>query len=82
MTLRILATGGTFDKRYDPLQGELGFGASHLPNIIARTRMTTGVELELLALKDSLDMQDADRSGVLAACQKSGERSPRAQSKQ
>jgi L-asparaginase len=45
MTLRILATGGTFDKHYDPLVGALGFGDSHLPAAIARARMTRPVAL-------------------------------------
>jgi len=69
MTLRIIATGGTFDKHYNELNGVLGFSDSHLPDVIARSRMTIPVELETLALLDSLDMQDADRQRVLAACQ-------------
>jgi L-asparaginase len=68
MTLRILATGGTFDKHYDELSGKLGFVDSHLPAVLARTRMTIAVELEQLPLLDSLDMHDADRQRVLASC--------------
>jgi L-asparaginase len=68
MTLRIVATGGTFDKHYDELTGTLGFSDSHLPAAIARTRMTGAVALEQLPLLDSLDMQDADRARVLASC--------------
>ena len=68
MTLRIIATGGTFDKHYDELSGKLGFAQSHLPAVIARSRMTIPVVLEELPLLDSLDMQDADRARVLAAC--------------
>jgi L-asparaginase len=74
MSLRILATGGTFDKHYDEIAGKLGFGDSHLPAVIARSRMTVKVALELLPLKDSLEMQDADRQRVLAACRASAER--------
>jgi len=69
MSLRIVATGGTFDKHYNELNGVLGFGASHLPAVIQRTRMTVPVALDVLPLLDSLDMQDADRQRVLAACQ-------------
>jgi L-asparaginase len=69
MTLRILATGGTFDKHYDELKGALGFADSHLPAVIARSRMTVPVALETLPLLDSLDMMDADRQRVLASCQ-------------
>jgi L-asparaginase len=69
MTLRIIATGGTFDKHYNELNGVLGFADSHLPEVIARSRMTVPVELEVVSLLDSLDMADADRQRVLAACQ-------------
>ena len=69
MTLRILATGGTFDKHYDELTGKLGFGDSHLPAAIARARITLAVTLQQLPLQDSLDMQDGDRERVLDACQ-------------
>lgn len=69
MSLRIIATGGTFDKHYNELDGTLGFADSHLPQAIARSRMTLAVALEQLPLLDSLDMQDADRARVLAACQ-------------
>ena len=73
MSLRILATGGTFDKHYDELTGTLGFAESHLPAVLARTRMTIAVALEVLPLLDSLDMHDADRARVLAACQRADE---------
>ena len=74
MTLRLIATGGTFDKHYDELTGILGFSESHLPQVIARTRMTIPVALETLPLLDSLDMQDADRARVLASCQAASEK--------
>ncbi|HEV7816355.1 MAG TPA: asparaginase domain-containing protein [Janthinobacterium sp.] len=74
MTLRILATGGTFDKHYDELNGTLAFADSHLPAAIARSRITAAVTLEQLPLLDSLDMQDADRARVLASCQAAAEK--------
>ncbi|MFC4930719.1 asparaginase domain-containing protein [Massilia sp. GCM10023247] len=74
MTLRLIATGGTFDKHYNELTGVLGFAESHLPAVLQRARMTIPVELELLPLLDSLDMQDADRQRVLEACQAAGEK--------
>jgi L-asparaginase len=69
MTLRLIATGGTFDKHYNELNGTLGFTESHLPEVIQRSRMTIPVALDVLPLLDSLDMQDADRQRILAACQ-------------
>lgn len=73
MTLRIIATGGTFDKHYNELNGILGFSDSHLPEVIARSRMTIPVALQIVSMLDSLEMQDADRQAVLAACQAAGE---------
>jgi L-asparaginase len=73
MTLRILATGGTFDKHYDEIAGKLTFAQSHLPDVIARARLTLPTELEIVAMLDSLEMQDSDRSNVLAACQRATE---------
>ena len=73
MTLRILATGGTFDKHYDEIAGKLDFATTHLGDVIARSRMTLPTELEVVAMLDSLDMQDADRSNVLSACQRATE---------
>ena len=74
MSLRIIATGGTFDKHYDALTGKLGFAESHLPAVLARTRMTIPFELEILPLLDSLDMQDADRERVLTSCRAAAEK--------
>ncbi|EJL88546.1 L-asparaginase/GlutRNAGln amidotransferase subunit D [Herbaspirillum sp. CF444] len=73
MTLRIIATGGTFDKHYDEIAGQLGFTTSHLPEVIARARLTVPATLEELPLLDSLDMQDIDRRRVLASCDRSEE---------
>jgi L-asparaginase len=68
MALRILATGGTFDKHYDEIAGKLSFGASYLPAVIERTRMTIPVMLGQLPLLDSLDMRDEDRQRILDSC--------------
>ena len=73
MTLRILATGGTFDKHYDEIAGKLDFADTHLNQVIAQSRITLPVQLEAVAMLDSLDMQDADRSNVLYACQRATE---------
>ena len=68
MPLRIIATGGTFDKRYDPLAGTLGFGATHLHELVARARIASAVEIEAPMMIDSLDMTDAHRQAILEAC--------------
>ena len=68
MTTRILATGGTFDKHYDELSGQLVFGAGHLPEALRCARIATPPILQQLPFLDSLDMQDADRRRILDAC--------------
>ncbi|MCX7220604.1 MAG: asparaginase domain-containing protein [Burkholderiales bacterium] len=73
MTLRIIATGGTFDKHYDEIAGRLGFGASHLPEVLKRARLTMPVALEADHLMDSLDMTDGDRQRILQSCQQASE---------
>ena len=66
--LRIIVTGGTFDKHYDAIKGELTFKDSHLPAILQQARVTIPVAIEINQLIDSLHMTDEHRSGVLAAC--------------
>lgn len=68
MTLRIIVTGGTFDKRYDELRGELTFTESQLPELLRQARVTIPVAVEVNQLTDSLAMTDADRARVLDAC--------------
>jgi L-asparaginase len=65
---RIIVTGGTFDKQYDAIAGELTFKDSHLPAILAQARITRPVALEINQLIDSLHMTDQHRERVLAAC--------------
>ncbi len=68
MHLRILATGGTFDKRYDPIAGTLGFGDTHLHEMLAQARVAGPVRVEVVTMLDSLEMTDAHRQQVLSAC--------------
>lgn len=71
--IRVIVTGGTFDKAYDEIKGELTFKESHLPEILKLTRVTVPVEIELNQLIDSLQMQDANRHSVLTACELASE---------
>ena len=73
MTLRIIATGGTFDKCYDPISGHLTFVDSVLPDALARARLTEPFVFEPLMAIDSLDMNDAHRAQILSACESSVE---------
>jgi L-asparaginase len=68
MSIRIIVTGGTFDKRYDEVRGELTFAESHLPEILRQARIAVPVTLEINQLVDSLAMTEADRARVVDAC--------------
>lgn len=73
MNLRIIATGGTFDKHYDPLTGNLIFRDSVLPKALDRARLTSPVSFEPLLALDSLEMQDNHRQLIREACERSAE---------
>jgi len=66
--VRIIVTGGTFDKHYDEIKGELTFTETHVPEVLRRARVSIPVEVELNQLIDSLFMQDENRHSVLESC--------------
>lgn len=68
MKIRLIITGGTFDKDYDALKGELTFKQTHLPGILEQIRCTVPVALEINQLIDSLEMSAEDRQKILASC--------------
>ena len=63
-TIRIFVTGGTFDKEYDEIRGELSFADTHLPELLRQGRCALDVEIRTLMMIDSLQMSDADRALV------------------
>jgi L-asparaginase len=71
MNMRVIATGGTFDKTYDPLNGTLIFSESCVPELLAQARLANDICFEALFALDSLDMQDSHRQKVLDACRAS-----------
>jgi L-asparaginase len=73
MAIRVLITGGTFDKEYDELTGRLYFRDTHLPEMLERGRSGVEVEIEQLLMIDSLDMTDDDRQRILACCRSAPE---------
>lgn len=66
--LRILVTGGTFDKEYNELTGSLYFKRTHVPEMLALGRCALRVSVESLMMVDSLRMSPAQRLAVLRAC--------------
>ena len=68
MAIRILITGGTFDKEYNELTGELFFKDTHLPEMLKLGRCRAKVDIRTLMMIDSLDMTDEDRRIIADHC--------------
>ncbi|RMH22838.1 MAG: asparaginase [Gemmatimonadetes bacterium] len=68
MAIRILVTGGTFDKEYDELRGVLSFRETHVPDMLRLGRCRVDVTVETLMMIDSLDMSDEQRQAIAERC--------------
>ncbi|HTO15134.1 MAG TPA: asparaginase domain-containing protein [Edaphocola sp.] len=73
MAIRILVTGGTFDKEYDMLNGTLDFDETHVPEMLSLGRCTLDTEVRTLMMVDSLEMTDTDRNVIALNCKKAEE---------
>jgi len=70
MAIRLLVTGGTFDKEYNELNGTLFFKDTHLPEMLKLGRCKLEVDTQTLMLVDSLDMTEQDRHLIVDHCSK------------
>jgi L-asparaginase len=68
LTLRILITGGTFDKTYDEIRGVLAFRDTHLPQMLRLGRSRVEVAIQPLMMMDSLDITDTERALIVRSC--------------
>lgn len=66
-----LVTGGTFDKEYNLINGELYFKDTHLPEMFERGRSTLDITVRTLMMIDSLEMTEQDRENIARNCEKS-----------
>jgi L-asparaginase len=73
MGIRILATGGTFDKEYNELTGSLFFKDTHISELLGLGRCKLDYSIRTLMMIDSLDMSDADRQLILEQCRQTQE---------
>ena len=73
MPIRILVTGGTFDKEYDELTGSLFFKDTHIAEMLRLGRSRVEVTIRTVMMIDSLEMTDADRQLVVQNCCQSPE---------
>jgi len=72
--IRILVTGGTFDKEYDELTGRLFFRDTHLQEMLDRGRSRLELSIETVMMIDSLEMDETGRAHVVARCREAAER--------
>ena len=68
MIIKVFVTGGTFDKEYNELTGELFFQDTHLKEMLKLGRSQTIVEIRTIMMVDSLSITDHDRQIILQNC--------------
>ena len=73
MSIRILVTGGTFDKEYNEHTGQLVFKDTNVAEMLRLGRSRVEVTIRTLMMVDSLEMSDADRDLIVQNCLQSEE---------
>lgn len=71
--IKVLVTGGTFDKEHDPIGETFIFKNTHIPEILQKGKSTLDINVKTLMMIDSLDMSQADRLTILKACEEAEE---------
>jgi L-asparaginase len=72
-SVRIFVTGGTFDKEYNELNGQLFFKDTHIQEILNLGRCKVDLSVRTLMLVDSLEMTDTDRNIIVESCKHADE---------
>lgn len=70
----ILNTGGTFNKRYDPIRGELFVPVDNDAVETILKSLVIEIDVQGILYKDSLEMKDTDRSLLADTIAKSDEK--------
>jgi len=73
MPIRIFITGGTFDKEYNELNGQLYFKDTHLNEMLKLGRSKTPIDVRTLMMIDSIDLTQEDRELITLNCLKCDE---------
>ena len=68
--IKIFATGGTFDKEYNEINGELFFKQTHLAELLELGRSQLNVKIETLMMVDSLEMTEDSKKHIVDKCKK------------
>ena len=66
--IKIFATGGTFDKEFNEINGELYFKETNLYELLELGRSQLDVKIETLMMIDSLKMSKDDRKYIINKC--------------
>ena len=66
--IKIFITGGTFDKEYNELTGELYFNYTHMHELLKLGRCKVNVDIETIMMVDSLDMTKTQRNTIVQKC--------------
>lgn len=66
--IQVFVTGGTFDKEYNFITGELFFKDTHLNDMFAQGRSTLNLDIKTLMMVDSLEMGEAERDIITYNC--------------
>ncbi|MEI6865003.1 asparaginase domain-containing protein [Flavicella sp.] len=67
-TISLFVTGGTLDKQYNEISGELSYSSTSVYDIIKDSRTTLNIEIKKLMLVDSLEMSQTERKLVVTNC--------------
>ena len=68
--IQILITGGTFDKSYNHISGDLFFKKTHIPEMLERSKCRLNVDVKTLMMIDSLEMTKKDIEKIINECKK------------
>lgn len=66
--IQILITGGTFDKSYNHISGDLFFEKTHIPKMLERSKCRLNVDVKTLMMIDSLEMTQKDIEKIIDEC--------------
>ena len=68
--IKLFATGGTFDKEFNEINGELFFKETNLYELLDLGRCKLDIKIETLMMIDSLKMSKTERNYILSKCKK------------
>ena len=68
--IQILITGGTFDKSYNHISGDLFFEKTHIPEMLERSKCRLNVNVKTLMMIDSLEITQKDIEKIIDECEK------------